>query len=260
MIIKKMLTNRAMEHALPLRQRASTPPRTATVVAILGMHRSGTSWLAGSLEHLGLHLGEVNTKAQHNAKGNRENAAIREIHESVLRKNRGNWRRPSFPNRWPRRASKALGSRIADMSESSSTWGFKDPRSLLMLEEWHRQVGGLVRVGIYRHPLSVFRSLHRRHDDFTEDEAVELWRFYNERLLYEYERDPFPIIRFDVERDRLLADLLRLAHHIGLETSRDPAGFLDESLIHNADAANAPIPERASAVWHALEAARSRTR
>ncbi len=248
-----------MKRALPLRQRASTPPADAAkIVAILGMHRSGTSWLAGSLEHMGLELGEVNTQAQHNAKGNRENDAIRKIHESVLRKNGSNWRRPSWPNRWPRMARKALASQIAAMSAGHTMWGFKDPRSLLMLDEWHRQVGDLVRVGIYRHPLSVFRSLHKRHDDFTLDEAIELWRFYNERLLEEFSRDPFPIIRFDVEQEQLLTDLVRVAEHIGLDTSQDPSAFLDKSLIHNSNAANAAVPEAAQKVWTSLhEASRS---
>jgi hypothetical protein len=240
-----------------LRQRASTSSDgseagSATVVAILGMHRSGTSWLAGSLEAMGLDLGEVNTKAQHNAKGNRESDVIRTIHESVLRRNKANWRRPSWPNRWPRRARKALVAQIAAMSANHDRWGFKDPRSLLMLDEWHRQVGDLVRVGIYRHPLAVFRSLHKRHDDFTPDEAVDLWCFYNERLLAELARDPFPVIRFDVEHDRLLADLTQIAGSLGLDTTRDPSAFLDETLIHNADAAAAPVPERAAGIWNAL--------
>jgi len=42
-------------------------------ILILGMHRSGTSCLAGCLEEAGLYLGDVNLKAGFNKKGNREN-------------------------------------------------------------------------------------------------------------------------------------------------------------------------------------------
>jgi len=49
----------------------------AETVAILGMHRSGTSCLAGSLQELGLYLGEVYDQNPHNPRGNRENAAAR---------------------------------------------------------------------------------------------------------------------------------------------------------------------------------------
>ena len=45
-------------------------------IVILGMHRSGTSCLAGCLEELGLHLGTVITSAPHNKKGNRENPEL----------------------------------------------------------------------------------------------------------------------------------------------------------------------------------------
>jgi len=43
---------------------------------ILGMHRSGTSALAGSLEGAGLNLGPVSTHEVDNAKGNREDTRI----------------------------------------------------------------------------------------------------------------------------------------------------------------------------------------
>ena len=53
------------------------------VHALLGMHRSGTSWLAGSLQERGLPFGDVNESARYNAKGTRENEALhRRVHEA----------------------------------------------------------------------------------------------------------------------------------------------------------------------------------
>ena len=46
--------------------------RPDRVVCVLGMHRSGTSCLAGSLEQQGLFLGETNTRGPFNLRGNRE--------------------------------------------------------------------------------------------------------------------------------------------------------------------------------------------
>ena len=66
-----------------------TPTR---IYAVLGMHRSGTSWLAGSLEERGLALGEVNESAKYNAKGNRENSELQSLHAAVLRDSGGTWR------------------------------------------------------------------------------------------------------------------------------------------------------------------------
>ena len=64
------------------------------------MHRSGTSWLAGSLQEKGLELGEVSTREQHNVKGNRESAVLMAIHDGVLADNDGSWKKPAWPNRW----------------------------------------------------------------------------------------------------------------------------------------------------------------
>ena len=47
--------------------------KKSSPIAILGMHRSGTSCLAGSLQEAGIYLGDVVTSAAHNQKGNREN-------------------------------------------------------------------------------------------------------------------------------------------------------------------------------------------
>ena len=44
-------------------------------IAILGMHRSGTSALTGSLEQAGLYIGDTNHHADDNIRGNRDNDA-----------------------------------------------------------------------------------------------------------------------------------------------------------------------------------------
>ena len=45
---------------------------TRAAVVILGMHRSGTSCLTGSLQDKGLYLGQVSQRGTFNKKGNRE--------------------------------------------------------------------------------------------------------------------------------------------------------------------------------------------
>ena len=63
-------------------------------VIVLGMHRSGTSLLTGSLEAAGLYLGEVNNEAPFNRKGNKENESIRELNDALLERNGAAWNRP----------------------------------------------------------------------------------------------------------------------------------------------------------------------
>src|SRR5205085_1596864 len=66
----------------------------AEAVCVLGMHRSGTSCLAGTLEEAGLYLGEVIRKSPFNPKGNRENPLIMALHEELLSANSGSWDDP----------------------------------------------------------------------------------------------------------------------------------------------------------------------
>ncbi len=227
-------------------------PEDVTIVAVLGMHRSGTSWLAGSLQEMGLELGDVNTKAKFNQKGNRENQFLMHLHEAVLEANGGSWRSPKFPNSWTRSQSKKLTKHIARMSRDHKIWGFKDPRTLLLIDEWRKQVPRLVRVGIYRHPRSVYASLKNRHDDFTEDEAFALWQTYNERLIDEHEREPFPVMRFDVAQPVLFGQLERLTEPLDLSGRHS---FFDTELVHNS-VDDEVVPSALSRVWERLEAMR----
>lgn len=59
--------------------RISDTEDAHTEVCVLGMHRSGTSVLAGCLGNYGLYLGEVVREAPHNKEGNNENLAVRAL-------------------------------------------------------------------------------------------------------------------------------------------------------------------------------------
>jgi hypothetical protein len=226
---------------------------SSTVVAILGMHRSGTSWLAGSLQAFGLELGKVDTVARHNEKGNRERKAVRRIHNRVLADNGGSWRQPTWPSTWSPKRQSALHAHITAMNERYQVWGFKDPRSLLVMDEWRRQVPNLVRIGIYRHPNAVWRSLEAKYGTFGQDEALALWRLYNLRLVDELHAEPFPLLRFDTDPETLGASLVSAAGTLGLGSAR-PLAFFDRSLVHHDGTSSQPIPADVADVWSDLEA------
>jgi len=64
------------------------------VIAVLGMHRSGTSCLTGLLEDAGVPLGDVQKENPHNPLGNQENLRIMHLHDAVLAANGGSWDAP----------------------------------------------------------------------------------------------------------------------------------------------------------------------
>lgn len=204
------------------------------LVAILGMHRSGTSCLAGSLEQRGLHLDRVFEWSPHNLKGNRENAEVMTLNEAVLEASGGSWDRPP--------ASLVWGAEHADSREAiierctrgfTTSWGFKDPRSIFTLPFWQAASKPMRLVGTFRHPLLAARSLETRNGMPIPD-GLRLWAQYNTRLLAHFRDHSFPIVSFDDGDADYLISIDRIADYLGLPKPSAPAAerFLDDGLRH----------------------------
>jgi hypothetical protein len=219
----------------------------AAPIAVLGMHRSGTSTLAGSLEEAGLHLGEVVTVAPHNPRGNRENLAIRALNDRLLEHNGGRWDRPPASITWNDdfRMQRAA---IIDTQAAAGRWGFKDPRTLLTLAFWQEGIRDLALVGTFRHPHAVATSLAHR-DGLPIDQALALWAAYNQRLLAARERQVFPLISFDLPGPQYCARLASIT--AGLELPCQPQ-FFSEALRHHGSEVEAKLPPDIAELYQRL--------
>jgi hypothetical protein len=224
-------------------QRAAPAARPARVVAILGMHRSGTSALTGSLEQHGLYLGQVSTRNRHNPKGNREAAAVQQLNEDVLRASGGAWHTPPRVVTWDAEHTRRGADLLAEHA-AQPVWGFKDPRTLLTLGGWLALVPDLERVGVFRHPMRVAGSLERRNGMSTE-QAVALWEAYNQALLQELQRRPFPLLCFDEEPEALRDKLLAASEALGFHRQPDEEQFFAPELRHAEPGGDAPPAARA---------------
>ena len=205
------------------------------------MHRSGTSFLAGTLQGAGLDLGEASTFDKHNRKGNRERRDIVAFHDAVLEARGHAWNAPP-EGRITWTAEERAAAR--DFTPAAGgPWGFKDPRALLMAEEWMALHPGARRVGIVRHPVMVARSLAARGTRKVKGPAAfALWAAYNQRLLALHEADPFPILSFDAPPERLATQIAGLLPDLGL--APDAAGaFFDPELRHHEREAEKPPQE-----------------
>jgi hypothetical protein len=213
--------------------------RPERVISVLGMHRSGTSCLAGSLEQQGLFLGEVNTSAPWNRRGNRERFDIMHLQGDILESSGGTWDDPPATVRWePEHFERARA--ILSEHAGSAVWGFKDPRTLLTLDGWRQLVPDLQPVGIFRHPLRVAQSLQARNGMALET-GLALWKAYNERLIELHEGAPFPVVCFDEEPPKLEAKLRRAGEMVGLRRlPPDEPFFTDE--LRNAPAEGIAVP------------------
>jgi len=214
-----------------VRERWGSKKPTGAVV-ILGMHRSGTSSLAGCLEQYGLDLGEVSHWNHHNRKGNREHPSVISLNKQVLAASGGSWDRPPERIVWGKDLALLRDEWIKQRSEQArQRWGFKDPRTVLTLPFWLEGLDDVQLVGTYRHPDSVAKSLKSR-GSIDMVQGMLLWRSYNKQLLEIWDRTPFPLVSFDVSAEQYRASVQRVARLLRTPECDGPNDFFESTLRH----------------------------
>ncbi|WP_062047170.1 sulfotransferase family protein [Bacillus sp. JCM 19034] len=171
--------------------------RKPKVVCILGMHRSGTSMTARMLNLLGVHLGNpieiISKGGQFNQKGFWEHKGITRTQQQLLRALSYSWdtTRP-LPERWwkskkiePHR--KSLEAIIKRDFSKVKLWGWKDPRTCLLVPLWNellldKHVNSNYLI-VVRNPLDVARSLEARNS-FSLEKSFQIWLLYTLSALY----------------------------------------------------------------------------
>ena len=219
---------------------------------ILGMHRSGTSCLAGALEKAGVYLGDVSTNNPHNLKGNRENPDIMKLNNDVLEYNKGAWDDPPDPVLWPVHLKKERDRIIAGYKDAP-LWGFKDPRVLLTLDGWLAVLTNCLFAASFRHPASVVESLRRRNKKFSIEKCLFLWKFYNEKLLHYREKYNFPVLSFDLDESEYKRKFINLLTHLNLDLSPEGFEFFDISLRHDRNIPALKIPGDIIGIYRELQ-------
>lgn len=168
----------------------------ADCIIVAGMHRSGTSMVAGLLAASGVDMGRhLVPPDRGNPEGYHEDLDIVRFHQGafhhVLRPHAGHidwgWTEVDAIDAgrmtaWTRRASQLVRGRMA----AGRPWGFKDPRVTPILDFWDALLGTPQYVGVYRNPVAVADSIQRiaANSDLGDPRyAWALWHFYNQRLL-----------------------------------------------------------------------------
>jgi len=165
-----------------------------TPVVICGMHRSGTSLITQILHDCGLYLGPedqfLETRLYDNPTGYWEFAPIMKFSDRLLREIGASWKdiAPLFSETWLDEISLEEKQREAEESlaplfNQGSAWGWKDPRTTVLLPFWKTCFPEIKLVVCVRNPLEVAYSLSKRvisHVDF--EPGLKLWREYYEIL------------------------------------------------------------------------------
>ena len=164
-------------------------------IFVLGMHRSGTSALAGLLHNLGFYAGsQLLPPRPDNLKGFFENEKVIALNDRILWYLNSNWDTPNLsPNilidslNQPSIESEIQLCLEEYLSSGNASLMIKDPRISLLFPIWNKVLlDQNIRPKIIicvRHPLDVAKSLHKRNA-FSEAKSLLLWEYYN--FLCEY--------------------------------------------------------------------------
>ena len=214
--------------------RQKTNPRMLPTLdaptCIVGMHRSGTSMVARLMNECGLNLGPeeglLGPNAD-NAMGHFEHKGFLEIDDALLKHLGGSWDKPPILNSgWENDVTLeelvAKAEKLIDTFSDREPWGWKEPRTTLLLPFWQNLLPDLRYVICVRNPLEVARSLAER-DGTSIPEGAQLWSQYTRAAIQNTEGWP-RILTFyeDYFRDPL-NEINRLVGFCRLNRVDDPS-------------------------------------
>lgn len=172
-------------------------------VIVAGMHRSGTSLIASILSHVfGVHVGDSLLPAdRNNQRGYFEDTDVVDFNRTLLlaatRADDGGHRDWGWTE--SEQLDESVFARyvepgkelIAARTRLGVRWGWKGPRTTLLLDFWDALLDDARYVLLYRFPWEVADSMQRlgaevflQHPDY----GYRIWSFYNRRLLDFYRR------------------------------------------------------------------------
>ncbi|MCJ2082792.1 sulfotransferase family protein [Methylobacterium sp. J-090] len=212
-----------------------------TLVLVIGMHRSGTSTVAGALGILGATMPATGLGlSEDNPKGHFEPKEIVSLHDRVLASAGMRWWDwDQFPDAWYNTpaAQPFVDELVGIVQEEfgdAPLFVVKDPRTCKLIPLW-RRVGEILNLDIvgvlpFRHPDEVARSLHVR-DGFPLPNSHMAWL----RYMLEAERESRGMRRVFLHYEDLLADERTVMRRV-------------------VDTLQLPLPHQAEADFAALEA------
>jgi hypothetical protein len=248
-----------------------TPGDGARAVCVTGMHRSGTSVVAGALSYLGVSLGDPSRMLKpgaDNPKGYFEIGAIVQLDDELLAHLGGGWDQPPVldpgwehgPGLAPfrERARGILDNSFGPEAARAPTIAWKDPRLSVLLPFWRTVTPIATTVVVVRDPVEVAASLALRGYSVGAAQAASLWLRY---LYAAAAADPGHLLMRHADIfDDLPGTIARLAAHLGLPAPDAAAEaavreHLDPGLRHHVaehaspDLDN-PLLDLAQAVWN----------
>jgi hypothetical protein len=182
---------------------------------VIGMGRSGTSFVASILHESGISMGErLKPPDQQNEAGYFEDLEITEMHAGWLMKFGFDFGSVSgrFPLEPTAAMTDAVRSLVAQREARGRPWGLKPPGALQFWPAWEAALPrSTVLVLAFRHPRGVSASYEAA--GASREWAEGLWLQLNRIALKAIERSPFAHVVIDFDRPH--GGVLRLAGVLG---------------------------------------------
>lgn len=173
-------------------------------ILTVGMHRSGTSAVAGTIGSVGGTLPRPDDRVywERSNPEHYESQSASAHNEEILQALGGAWDAPPmFSRYWIHSAAVAAGGgslallRRAFPAPGPAVW--KDPRLCLLLPYWRLVLGELTSaVFVWRSPSDVAQSLRAR-DGMPVGDALALWERYNRTALTGLQGMPVLVVDYD---------------------------------------------------------------
>ncbi|MCH4821590.1 sulfotransferase [Gramella lutea] len=173
------------------------------VICITGMHRSGTSLTASWLQKCGVDIGEGNLMGESagNKLGHFEDLDFFNLHSEIITRNDPNskgWIVNKPLKLQFNEKDRAEAKLIIDKKDKwDEVWGWKDPRTVLFLKDWQKEIPDLKFLFVWRSSNEVVNSLLRRYsksqnktDKIGFIRSLKTWKIYNSRILAFYKNNP----------------------------------------------------------------------
>ncbi len=200
-------------------------------VVVPGMHRSGTSMVAGVLQRLGVFMGEhLQGADSSNAKGHYEDLEFQAINKAILAAAGGSWRHPPSHEAIMSvtKYDRQMADLVARRDAEHELWGWKDPRTMLTLRKWEPFLKAPLMIYVSRERFAVVASLMRRNG-LGEREAHQLCQEYEDRM----PSCTAILASYECMVDNPEWAVFRLAQDLNLPYSEDAVAFIDPALDHS---------------------------
>lgn len=233
------------------------------MIAVTGMHRSGTSCVTGLMERCGYSLGSSHTLLKtatiYNPKGHFENSGALSINDALLQKAGGSWEKPPA-QALLRQAGKSLAQEIHQFCRTFDGDVVKDPRICLTVELWERYCQKMnIIVFCLRNPIGVARSLKNRNK-ISMGMGLQLWYEYNMRFFQSLGSTRVVIVDYDNMRENIYFEIEHLCEKLNSPLSSNDIrirteGFYESRLNHDTSTAEQidRLPYKIGKLYHLIK-------